>query len=176
MKRLSTIAWLISRALDHGRDLAGAKQRHGRDDHAARLQDAEPGREHRVAVRPAQQHAVAGDQPFFLDQQPRDAPAEIVEVGIGPAAVFVDDRQRVRLAALEQLGGGIQPVGILELRQVEAELRQQLRRRAGDPRRSGPSFRHHRRRLDLDLGVALHQPHDLDERHGRIMLAHDLAP
>ena len=62
------------RALDHRRDLARAKQRHGRDHHAAGLQHAEPRGEHRVAVRPAQQHAVAGDQAMLLDQQPRDAP------------------------------------------------------------------------------------------------------
>ena len=117
------------RALDHRRDLAGAKQRHGRDHHPAGLEHAEPGREHRVAVRPAQQHAVAGDQAVLLDQQPGDAAAEIVELGVGPAAVVVDDRQRVGRAALEQLGGGVQPLGILELGQVEAEFRQQLRRR-----------------------------------------------
>ena len=116
-------------AFDHRRDLAGAKQRHGGDDDSARLQYAEPGREHRVAVRPAQKHAVARNKPLFLDQQPGDAPAEIVEVGIGPAAVIVDDRQRVRFAALQQLRRGIQPFGILQLGQIEAELRQQLRRR-----------------------------------------------
>ena len=83
------------RALDHRRDLARAKQRHGRDDDAAGLQHAEPGGEDRVAVGPAQEHAVAGDQALFLDQQARDAAAEIVEVGIGPAAMLVDDRERV---------------------------------------------------------------------------------
>ena len=117
------------RALDHRRDLARAQQRHGRDHHAAGLQHAEPGGEHRVAIRPAQQHAVAGDQAFFLDQQPRDAAAEIVELGIGPAAVIVDDRQRVRRAALQQFRRGVQPLGILQLGQVEAEFGQQLRRR-----------------------------------------------
>ena len=128
MKRLSTIAWLICAALDHRRDLARAEQRHGRDHDAAGLQHAEPRGEHRVAVRPAQQHAVAGDQALFLDQQPRDAPAEIVELGIGPAAVIVDDRERVGRAALQQLRRGVQPLGILQLGQVEAELGQQLGR------------------------------------------------
>ena len=117
------------RALDHRRDLARAQQRHGRDHHAAGLEHAEPRREHRVAVGPAQQHAVAGDQPVLLDQQPRDAPAEIVELGVGPAAMIVDHRQRVRRAALQQLRRRVQPLGILQLGQVEAEFRQQLRRR-----------------------------------------------
>ena len=87
MKRLSTIAWLICGAVDDRRDLARAQQRHGRDDHPARLQHAEPGGEHRVAIRPAQQHAIAGDEAVLVDQQPRDAAGEIVEVGVGPAAV-----------------------------------------------------------------------------------------
>ena len=117
------------RALDHRRDLAGTEQRHGRDHHAAGLQDAEPRGEHRVAVGPAQQHAVAGDQAMLLDQQPRDAPAEIVELGIGPAAMLVDDRERLRAAAFQQFRRGVQPLGILQLGQVEAEFRKQFRRR-----------------------------------------------
>src|SRR4029453_11668766 len=40
-------------ALDDRCDLAWSKQRHGRDDYAARFQYAEPGSEHGVAVRPA---------------------------------------------------------------------------------------------------------------------------
>ena len=165
------------RALDHRRDLARAKQRHGRDHHAAGLQHAEPRGEHRVAVRPAQKHAVAGDQAMLLDQQPRDAAAEIVEVGIGPAAVIVDDRQRVRRAALQQLRRGVQPLGILQLGQVEAEFRQQLRRRQSVfDEACRASFGHDRRRLDLDLGGAFDQALDLDQRHRRIVRAHDLAP
>ena len=124
-------------AVDHRRDLAGAEQRHGRDDHAAGLEHAEPGGEQGVAVGPAQQHAVAGDQPFFLDQQPGDAAGEIVEVGIGPAAVGVDDGEVVRLAALEQLRGGVEPLGIMKLRQVEAELRQLAPAAGRRSRRSG---------------------------------------
>ena len=67
-------------------------------------------------------------RPCSLDQQARDAAGEIVEVAIGPAAVVVDDRQRVRLAALEQFGGGVEAVGILQFGQVEAELRKLVRR------------------------------------------------
>ena len=43
--------------------------------------------------------------------------------------MIVDERQRVRRAALEQLRRRVEPLGILQLGQVEAELRQQLRRR-----------------------------------------------
>ncbi len=42
--------------------------------------------------------------------------------------MIVDDRQRIRLAALQQLGGGIEALRILQLGQVETELREQLRR------------------------------------------------
>src|SRR6188472_4417414 len=38
------------------------------------------------------------------------------------------------------------------------------------------SVRHHRRRLDLDLRRALDESLHLDQRHGRIIAAHDLAP
>ena len=118
MKRLSTIAWLICGAVDDGRDLAGAKQRHGRDDDPAGLEHAEPGGEQGVAVGAAQQHAVAGDEAMLVDQQARDAAGEIVELGVGPAAVVVDHRERVGRAALEQFGGGVEALGIIE--QVEA--------------------------------------------------------
>src|SRR5205085_3768538 len=79
-----------------------------------------------VTVRPAQQDAVAGDQAFFRDQQAGDAAGEGVEVGIGPAAMVVDDGERVGVAGLEQFGRGIEAVGILKLRQVEAELGQEV--------------------------------------------------
>ncbi len=64
MKRLSTIAWLICRALDHRRDLARAQQRHGRDHHPAGLEHAEPGGEHRVAIGPA--HDARGIQRYAV--------------------------------------------------------------------------------------------------------------
>ena len=111
------------RAFDHRRDLARAEQRHGRDHHAAGLQYAEPGGEHGVAVGTAQEHSIAGDQPMLFDQQPGDAPTEIVEVGVGPAAVIVDDRERIGLAVLQQFGRSVEPLRILQLGQVEAEFR-----------------------------------------------------
>ena len=113
------------RALDHGRDFARAKQRHGRHHHPAGLEHAEPRREQGIAIGPAQQHAVAGDQPFLIHQEPSDAPAECVQFGIGPAAVLVEDRQRIRRAAAEQFGRGVEPFGIIE----QLEFGQQLRRR-----------------------------------------------
>src|SRR5438270_6165517 len=66
---------------------------------------------------------------MLLLEQPRDAPAEVVEIGVGPASVVVDYRQRIRSAALQQPRSGVQPLGILELRQVEAEFRKLFRRR-----------------------------------------------
>src|SRR5438445_497086 len=95
MKRLSTIAWLIS-ARSITVAISRTQQRHGRNHHAPGLEHAEPRREDRVAVGPAQQHAVARDEAVLLDQQPRDTPGEIVELGTGPAPVIIDDRQSVR--------------------------------------------------------------------------------
>ena len=66
---------------------------------------------------------------MFVDQEPRDPPAEIVELGIGPAPVIVDDGQRARRTAFQQLCRGVQPLGILKVGQVEAEFRNQFRRR-----------------------------------------------
>ena len=71
---------------------------------------------------------------MLVDQQPRDPAGEIVELAIGPAAVLVDDGERVRLAALEQFGGGVEALGILQLGQVEAELRQLVARGRGEGR------------------------------------------
>ena len=156
MKRLIDDRVADLRALDDRRDLARAEQRHGRDHHPAGLQHAEPGGEHGVAIGPAQEHAIAGDQAMLLDQQPRDPAAEIVELGVGPAAVLVDDRERVRRAALEQFRRGVQPLGIVQFGQVEAEFRQLVRRRQAVARRTyRASVGHHRGRLDLDLGRAL---------------------
>src|SRR5207244_383638 len=78
-------------------------------------------------VRPAQKHAVTGNETLFFDQKASDAAAEIIEVGVGPAAVIVDDRRRVRRPALQQFGGGIQELRILDVGQVEAEFRKLVR-------------------------------------------------
>src|SRR5207253_10452304 len=90
-------------------------------------------REHGVAIRPAQKHTIAGDQPVFFAQQPRDAPAEIVEFSVGPAAMVVDDRERVGRTALEQFGGRVEAFRILQLGQIEVEFREQLRRGQAGP-------------------------------------------
>ena len=59
-----------------------------------------------------------GIEAVLVDQQARDAAGEGVEFGVGPAAVVVDHRQRIGRAALEQFGGGVEALGIVE--QVEA--------------------------------------------------------
>src|SRR6187401_1938625 len=64
---------------------------------------------------------------MLVDQQPGDAPREIIEIGIGPAAMVVDEGERVRVAALKQLRCRVQPLWIFQLGQVEAEFWQQLR-------------------------------------------------
>ena len=41
-------------------------------------------------------------------------PEKVVELGIGPAAVGVDDGEVVGLAALQQFGGGVEALRIIE--------------------------------------------------------------
>jgi hypothetical protein len=119
--------------VEDGRDLAGAQHRHRRDDDAARLQHREPGGEEEGGVRPAQQHAVAGDQPLFLDQQPRQPVRQVLELGIGPGARVVADRDAGAIALrhrrVEQRDGRVQAIRIMEFGPVEAELRQLFGRR-----------------------------------------------
>ncbi len=100
--------------VDHGRDLAWSEQRHGRHHHAAGLEHAKPGGEQGVAVRPAEQHAVAGDEAHLVDQQPGDAAAEIVEFAISPAAVRIGDGEISGLAAFQQLCRSIEAFRIVE--------------------------------------------------------------
>jgi len=106
-----------------------AEERHGRHHDATGLQNGEPRREHGVGVRSAQKRAIAGDEPVFVNEEARDSSAEIVEVGVGPAAMLVHHRKRLPVAALQQFRGGVEALGILKLGQVEAEFRKQLRRR-----------------------------------------------
>ena len=80
-------------ASDHGCDFVRAEQRHGRDDYASGFQYSEPRSDHRIAVGAAQKHAVAWDQLLFLDQQPCNAGAEIVELSVGPGTVSIDHRE-----------------------------------------------------------------------------------
>ena len=65
-----------------------------------------------VAIGPAQQHAIAGMS--FSPPRAGAMRPEIVEVAIGPAAVIVDDRQRIRLAAFVGARQQREAVGILQ--------------------------------------------------------------
>ena len=66
---------------------------------------------------------------MLLDQQPRDPAGEIVELAIGPAAVIVDDRERHPVSPpLSNSAAAFSALGIIELGQIEAELRKLLRR------------------------------------------------
>ncbi len=88
---------------------------------------------------------------MFLDQQARDAAAEMVKLRVVPPPVIVDDGQRVARAAFQQFGGSVQPLRVVQFRQVEAEFRKQLRRgqavankgvvhlSSSSPRTRGPS-------------------------------------
>ena len=106
-----------------GLDLAGPQHRHGRDQNSAGLEHAQPGREQHHRIGAAQEHPVAGNQSFLLDQQPRDPARKIVDLGIGPAAIIVDHRRRVRSPACHQFDRRVERVRILKLWAQEQEFR-----------------------------------------------------
>ena len=114
------------RRLDHVGQLFRAQQRHRRDDDAAGLHHGKPARRHHLVVEAAQQHAVSRDEAEVVDQQVGDAvrlgeqfvvrkPALRSHDG-GAATVPVRDR------AVQQLGGAVEPLGILQLRQREQKV------------------------------------------------------
>ena len=103
-------------------DLAPAQDRHGRDRHPAGFEHAEPGRDQHGPVASHQQHAIAGDQPLFLDQQARDARGQRVEFAVGPLPRAAQHRAVGGVAAREQLDRGVEPFGISQFGQVETEF------------------------------------------------------
>ena len=108
--------------LEYGGDLAWAKHRHGGDDDSAGLENAEPGGEQHRVVRPAQENAVAGDEAFLLHETARDPIREVAHLAVGPAAGIIENRERIRILVVDQLDGGVQPLGILELGQGEEKF------------------------------------------------------
>ena len=97
------------------------------DRDAARLHHREPaGDEHRL-VGGAQQHAVAGNEAALGDEHVGDAVGLSLQLGVRPRrAAGRADAAPVAAAfphvAIEQLGGAVQPLGELQLGQLEAEL------------------------------------------------------
>jgi len=107
--------------------LAGPQQRHGRHRHAAGSQHAEPARHQPRVVRAAEQHPVAGHDAQVLGQHPGDLAGHPQEVAVAPALVRRQQARPVgpvrRDRRVEQLGRAVQPGGIPQRGQREAQLR-----------------------------------------------------
>ena len=98
------------------------------------LEHAEPGGGQPLVVGAAQEHAVPGHDPEVLDEDARDPVRRRHQLGVRPRreAGLVQARP-VRPVArgdvVEQGGGAVQALGVLELGQVEGQLRPLLGRR-----------------------------------------------
>ena len=82
---------------------------------------SQAGEQHRI-VGPAQKTRLPGTRPFLFDQQAGDPVGEVAHLAIGPAAGIVDHGERVGILPVDQLDGGVEPLRILELGQVEEEF------------------------------------------------------
>ncbi len=109
------------------RDLFGAQQRHGRNHDGARLDDREIRRHHHRTVRPAQQHPVSRHDAEIAGQHVGDAIHPRRKIGIGPALGRRDETIAAAMARghpiVDERGDAVQPIGIVQLRQLEQKLR-----------------------------------------------------
>src|SRR6266478_5219128 len=127
-------------------DLLRAQQRHGRDHDATGFDDREIGGDHHRAVRSAQQHAVAGHHPEHAREHVGDAVHPLRELRVAQRIVWRDQAgciaATLRNPAVEQFDHAIHPIGIVQFRQLEAEIRP-LRARRQVIAREGIDMRGH---------------------------------
>src|SRR6185436_7875152 len=62
------------------------------------------------------------DQALALDQEAGDSVGQVLHLAEGPRPGVVDDGDGIRILAVDQRDRGVEPLGIVELRQVEAEF------------------------------------------------------
>ena len=110
-----------------GLELTGAQQRHGGDEDGTGLEHAEPGRGEPLVVGPAEQDAVARDDPEVLDEDVRDPVrgGQQLVVRPGREARLVQARPVAAVPldhVVEQGGRGVETVGVVELGQREDQL------------------------------------------------------
>ena len=98
------------------------------DDDAAGLEHGEPAADQPGVVRPAQQHPVARHEAEVGDEHVRDPVGAGEQVAVGPVGAVGGEEARPVAAVLgdhvvEQLDRAVEPLGVLQLRQVEGEHR-----------------------------------------------------
>jgi hypothetical protein len=114
--------------------LAGAQQRHRGDQDGPGLEHAEPGGGEPLVVGASQEHSVAGHDPEVLDENPCNTIRRRHQLGVRPRRVTGLVQARPVLAeargdVVEQGGGAVQALRILELGQVEGQFGPRLGRR-----------------------------------------------
>ena len=88
--------------LDHRFQLALAEQRHRRHRHAAGLDHREPARDEPWIVRPAKEHAVAGNQPHVLDQDVRHLRA-LTQIKLNLEMAATDEMVKIACAVKPEM-------------------------------------------------------------------------
>ncbi|MNT15322.1 hypothetical protein D3C72_1503700 [compost metagenome] len=116
-----------------GGQLLGTQQGHGCHRNATGLDHAEPACHQHGVVGAAQQHTVARHQAHLAGQHMGDSVGPVLQIGIAPAHAFGLYAQPVAAPlfhmAVQQLGGTVQSLGKLQLRQLENIAGLQLGRR-----------------------------------------------
>ena len=121
------------------KQFAGAKQRHGVDDHRARLGRSQPSGDQRRIIARTDQHAVAGLDAVILHQRMRQPVGPVRQFLVGALAAVANERDIVAEPLLDdavgQLDRRIEILRILKLRPVEQQLRPLPRWRQVSPRK-----------------------------------------
>jgi hypothetical protein len=121
------------RLVGDGGQFARAQQRHGGQRDAAGLDHAQDAGRHHRTVRAAQQHAAAGGQPEIVAQHVGNAVDLRQQLGVGEAFARADQRgaraPAARDGVIEQRARAVQALRVLQLGQVEQEVRPGARRR-----------------------------------------------
>ena len=109
--------------VDDRDELGGPQHRHRRHGDAAGQQHAEPAGHQPRLVRSAQQHAVAGSEAEVAGQHRGDLVGTQAQITVGPGLAGAAHARPVVGDAVEEGGGGVEPLGVPELGEVEQQLR-----------------------------------------------------
>ena len=111
------------RDLAHGAQLVRALLGEHRDRHGPRLQHRQPAGREPGGGGAAQQHPVARDDTELAGEQMGDAVHPGAQIAVRPRlAGGGEERRAVVGRAGQQFGGAVEPFGVVQLRQIEAEL------------------------------------------------------
>ena len=123
-------------AADRGQ-FAGPQQGHRGDHDPARLDHAQPAGRQPGVVRAAQQHPVPGHHAQLIGEHPGHLVGAAQQVAVAPGLALRQQARPVRAAGrhrlVEQRLGAIEPVRVVQVRQRELQVGQQVSRRQAVP-------------------------------------------